>query len=200
MSKQAFLLQLRKGLSGLPEEDIEERLTFYSEMIDDRMEEGHAEEDAVSAVGSVEEIVAQTIADIPFAKIAKERIKPQRRWTVWEIVLLALGSPVWLSLAVTAVAVVLSLYASLWAVIVSLWAVFFSVASCAVGGILAGIGKAAGASFLTGTAMMGAGIVCAGLAIFLFFGCKAATTGTLTLTKNLALGMKTRLIKKEGAQ
>ena len=47
MSKQEFLAQLRKGLSGLPKEDLEERLTFYSEMIDDRIDDGMAEEEAV---------------------------------------------------------------------------------------------------------------------------------------------------------
>ena len=47
MNKQEFLAQLRKGLSGLPKEDIDERLTFYSEMIDDRMEDGIPEETAV---------------------------------------------------------------------------------------------------------------------------------------------------------
>ena len=74
MSKQEFLVQLRKGLSGLPQDDIEERLTFYSEMIDDRMEEGFSEEEAVSQIGSVDEIVSQIIADIPIMKIAKEKI------------------------------------------------------------------------------------------------------------------------------
>ena len=39
MTKQEFLAELRRGLSGLPQNDIEERLNFYSEMIDDRMEE-----------------------------------------------------------------------------------------------------------------------------------------------------------------
>ena len=34
MNKQEFLAQLRKGLSGLPKEDIDERLTFYSEMME----------------------------------------------------------------------------------------------------------------------------------------------------------------------
>ena len=43
MNKQDFLVQLRKGLSGLPQDDIEERLTFYKEMIEDRMEEGFSE-------------------------------------------------------------------------------------------------------------------------------------------------------------
>ena len=76
MNKQDFFAQLRKGLSGLPQDDIEERLTFYKEMIEDRMEEGFSEE-AVSAIGSVEDIVRQSIADIPLAKIAKERIRPK---------------------------------------------------------------------------------------------------------------------------
>ena len=71
MSKQEFLAQLRKSLSGLPQEDIEERLTFYSEMIEDHIEEGRPEEEAVSAVGSVDEIAAQAVAEIPLAKIAK---------------------------------------------------------------------------------------------------------------------------------
>ena len=43
MNKQDFLAQLRKELSGWPKEDAEERLTFYSEMLDDRIEEGLSE-------------------------------------------------------------------------------------------------------------------------------------------------------------
>ena len=199
MNKQEFLERLRNGLSGLPQNDIEEGLTFYSEMIDDRMEEGLSEEEAVSAIGSVDEIVKQVVADIPLAKIAKERIKPKRRLKVWEIVLLAVGSPIWFSLAVAAFAVVLSLYISLWAMIVSLWAVFGSLVGCAVGGIAAGVVFAFTDSVPSGVAMLAAGIVCAGLAIFFFYGCRAATKGTLALTKRMALGIKNIFIKKEEA-
>ncbi len=197
MSKQEFLARLRKGLSGLPQDDIEERLTFYSEMIDDRMEEGLSEEDAVSAIGNVDEIVAQVIADIPLAKIAKERIKPKRRLKAWEAVLLALGSPIWLSLGVAAFAVILSLYVSLWAVIISLWAVFASLAACSVAGVAAGIGFAVGGNALSGIAMVGAGIACAGLAVFAFFACKAVTKGAVVLTKKTAIWIKNCFIKKE---
>ena len=132
MNKQEFLAELRKGLCGLPQDDIEERLTFYSEMIDDRIEEGLSEEEAVSAIGDVEEIVRQTAADIPLAKIAKERIRPKRQLKAWEIVLLALGSPIWLSLGIAAAAVILALYISLWALIISLWAIFASLVIGAV--------------------------------------------------------------------
>ena len=62
MDKLTFLGLLRQGLNGLPQEDIEERIGFYSEMIDDRMEEGLSEAEAVAGVGSVEEIVPQIIA------------------------------------------------------------------------------------------------------------------------------------------
>ena len=62
MSKQDFLTELRKGLSGLSRDEIEERLTFYSEMILYRMEEGLSEEDAISEIGSVDEIVSRSDA------------------------------------------------------------------------------------------------------------------------------------------
>jgi len=199
MCRQEFLAQLRKGLSGLPQDDIEERLTFYSEMIEDQMEEGRSEEEAVSAIGSVEEIVAQVVAETPLMKIAKERTKPKQRLRGGEIVLLVLGSPVWLSLGIAAFAVMLSLYLSLWAVIISLWSVFVSLAACSVGTVLAGIVFAAGGSGASGLAMLAAGIVCAGLAIFMFYGCKAATNGTLLLTKKPATWIKTRFIGKEVA-
>lgn len=201
MSKQEFLEQLRgrlAGLSGLSQDDIEERLTFYSEMIDDRMEEGLSEKDAVSGIGSVDMIISQIVADIPLTKLVKEKITPKKRLKAWEIVLLVLGSPIWLSLLIAAFAVILSLYVVLWSVIISLWAVFGSVTACAVSNIAVGIGFALAGS-LAGIAMAGAGIVCAGLSIFLFYGCRAATKGTLLFTKKIALGIKNCFINKEKA-
>lgn len=199
MHKQEFLAQLRKSLTGLPQEDIEERLAFYSEMIEDRMEDGLSEEEAVSAVGTVDDIVAQVVADIPLSRIAKERMKSKRRLKAWEIVLLVLGSPIWLSLLIAAIAVVLSIYVSLWSVIVSLWAVFGSLAACAFAGILAGIIFACTGNVFSGIAMLSGGLVCSGLSIFIFYGCKAATAGILILTKKLALWIKSCFIKKEDA-
>lgn len=200
MTKQEFLAKLRTGLSGLPQDDWEERLLFYCEMIDDRMEEGLSEAEAVSAVGSIDEIVAQTVAETPIVKIAKERMKPKKRFSPGEIVLLALGSPIWISLGIAVFAVILSLYVSLWAVIVSLWSVFASFTACSIGGVLGCVIFAAGGHRASGLAILAAGIICAGLSIFLFYGCKAATKGILMLTKKTTIWMKNCLIKKEAAQ
>lgn len=200
MDKQAFLTALRSGLSGLPQDDIEERLTFYGEMIDDRMEEGLSEEEAVAAIGEVSEIARQAVADTPLAKIAKERIRPKRRLKTWEIVLLALGSPIWLSLAITAAAVMFAIIVSLWSVILSLWAVFASLAVSAVAAVPTGAFFAVGGHGAAGLAMLSAGLVCAGLTILLFFGCMGAMKGILQLTKKITLWTKDRFIKKEDVQ
>ena len=199
MNKQEFLAQLCKGLSGLPKDDIDERLTFYSEMIDDRMEDGIPEETAVCEIGTVDELVSQIIADIPLGKLVKEKITPKKKLKAWEIVLLVLGSPIWLSLLIAALAIILSLYVVLWSVIIVLWAAFASFVACGLAGIAAGAYFAVGGNALTGIAMIGAGIVCTGLSVFMFFGCKAATKGILNITKNLSIRIKNCFIKKEEA-
>ena len=197
MNKQEFLEHLRARLSGLPKAEVDERLAFYSEMIDDRIEEGFTEQEAVADIGSVEEIASQIISDVPLSRIAKERIKPKRRLKAWEIVLLAVGSPIWLSLAIAAVAVLLSLYVVLWSLVISLWAIFVSVAVCALGGVAASVLFFTQGNATPGILMIGASLVCAGVAIFLFFGCHAATKGTVLLTRRIALWVKKLFMKKE---
>lgn len=198
MNKQAFFSSLRSRLASLPPEDLEERLDFYNEMIDDRMEEGLSEEEAVAQIGSVDEIVAQVLGDTPLATLVKERIKPKKRLRPWEIVLLAVGSPLWLSLLIAAFGVVFALYAVLWSLIVSLWAVFASFVGCALGCVTGGAVITL-RNPLPGIALIGAGILCAGLSVFLFLGCKAATKGMAKLTKKIALGIKYCFVKKEAA-
>lgn len=199
MNKQTFLAELGKGLCGLPQKEIEERSAFYTEMIDDRMEEGLSEEDAVRAIGSVEEIVAQILADVPLTRLVKEKLKPKRRLNALEITLLVLGSPVWFSLLIAVVATAFSLYISLWAVIISLWSVFVSLGGCTLGGIVAGVGFFVGGHGLTGIVMVAMAIVCAGLSIFFFLGCKFVTKVMLTGSKKSVLVIKKRVIGKDGA-
>ena len=199
MTKLEFILSLRDRLSGLPQDEVSERLSFYSEMIEDRMEEGLSEQEAVSQIGSVQEIAAQISAEIPLVKIAKHKLEPKRRLKAWEIILLVLGSPIWLSLIIAALAVVFALYVSMWSVIVSLWAAFGSLVGGAVGAVASAVGLACSGNYLAAAAMIGAALVCAGLSVFLFFGCNAASKGAVLLTKKTILWLKNLLIKKEEA-
>lgn len=199
VTKTDFLLELTRKLSPLPWEEIEDRWTFYSEMIDDRMDDGLSEDEAVAALGDVEEVAAQILADVPLSTVVKQTIKPKRRMKAWEIVLLILGFPVWFPVLLAIAAVALALYVCLWAVIVCLWAVPTSLAACALGGMFAAVVFITSGNTAAGLAMIAAALVCAGLAVFAFFGCKAASKGVVRLTKMILLGTKRRLMKKEGA-
>ena len=157
MTKTEFVLEMTERLSPVPFDELEERLAFYLEMIDDRMEEGFSEAEAVSAAGSMDEIAAQILSEIPLSRLIKEKIRPKRRLKAWEIAFLVLGSPIWLPLLLAAFAVALSLYVSLWAVILSLWAVFVSVAAGSISGVVLGVWFACGTHRLSGIALIGAG-------------------------------------------
>ncbi len=200
MNKQEFLKKLRKALTGIPKADLEERLLFYSEMIDDRMDEGAAEDEAIAGLGSIESIAAQVISEISLTKLVKEKVKPSRSLRAWEIVLLVLGSPIWLSLLVAAVAIVISIYAVIWAVLISLWAVEASLAACAAGSVFACVVFIAQGSVISGIATIGAGLVCAGLGIFGFWICKCATGVIVKLTKYIFLRIKSLFLSKEAAK
>ena len=197
MGKQEFLALLRDGLSGLPQDDAEERLTFYCEMLDDRIEDDLSEEEAVAEIGPVDTIVSQTLAEIPLPKLVRERVKPKRSMRAWEIVFLVLGSPIWLSLLIALAAVIFSVYIVIWAVILSLWAVELAIVLGFLAGIAAGIVMICKSSLWQGVLLIGSGILLAGLAILLFYGFRAITSGAGTLTAKIALGIKSLFVRKE---
>ena len=68
MTKAEFLKALEEKLSALSAEDRAASLAYYEEIIDDRMEEGLYEADAVAAAGPVEEAAAQLLAETPHAE------------------------------------------------------------------------------------------------------------------------------------
>lgn len=195
MFKAEFLDTLRRRLEGLPHSVIMESLEFYSEMIDDRIEEGLTEEEAVNSVGSVDEIASQIIAETPISKIVKERLKPTKKLSALTIVLLILGSPIWLSLAIAAFAVLISVFAVLFSVIITLWAVTAALAACFIGCIIGGIISIAFTSAPSGLLLISVGLVCASLSIFAFLGCRATTKGITILSKNIIIKIKNMLFK-----
>ena len=113
MTKKEFLSQLRKKLRKLSMAESRERIGFYSEIIDDKIEEGLSEEAAVAETGSVDDIAAQIIDDIPDSP-EKEKIK--KDVSAWQIVLLIVGSPVWFP-------ILISIFAVVWSIVITFWAI-----------------------------------------------------------------------------
>ena len=90
MNKQELLEALRAKLNGLPQEDIDEACDYYSEIIDDRMEEGLNEAEAVSALGPIDQIAAQIMAGASLPKLVRAKAAPSRPLSPREIILLSL--------------------------------------------------------------------------------------------------------------
>ena len=199
MRKDEFLSALRARISGLPKEDIERTIAYYGEIIDDRMEDGLTEEEAVEAVGSIDEIVSQILADTPLPKLVKAKVKPKRAWSAGELLLLVLGFPLWFPLLIAAATVVFVLYVVLWSVIVVLYAVAISVAACAVAGIFGSLAFIPMGNAGSGVLFLGTGLFCAGVTIFLFLGFHQVAKGILLGSKKILLGIKSCFVGKGGA-
>ena len=196
MTKKEFLFSLRARLKGLPREDIDERVGFYSEMIDDRMEEGLSEEDAVLDIGSLDDIAAEILKNSPRSDSANTKNERARKLRTWETVLLAAGSPIWFLLIIAAVSVILSLYVTLWALVISAWAIFAAFAGGAIGCVIGGTAFAVIGNGIIAAAVIGIAITLLGLAILAFIGCKAATKGTVILTGSVFGYVRDRISRR----
>ena len=174
MNKQAFLDQLDHLLRYLSHAERQQHLDYYAEMIDDRVEDGLSEEEAVAGLGSTADIAAQILGDMPQKK--------ERRYPVWAIVLIILGAPLWITLLLTVAAaalsivlslaaVYISLFLSLWAALAGLYAAVFALALSFLVCMASGINYLLQSYTAPGIAVMGAGLVCGGCTVLLFFLC-----------------------------
>lgn len=190
MRKSEFIMRLTKSLNGLPEAEIAARVAFFDEMIDDRIEEGMSEEQAVAAMGTPDEVVAQIVSEIPFGTIVKEKVRTHRRMSTWEIVLLIVGAPLWIALLGSLLSTVISVYVSAWSFVVSLWATFAALIASGIGGVLLAVG-----GFVTGQGapallLLGCGLLSVGLSILCFYLARLCTVLLVRLTKTCILKLK----------
>lgn len=194
MDKKEFLKRIEDGLSSLTIEEKDEHIAFYSEMIDDRIEEGLSEEEAIAVIGIPESIAFQIMQEHGGTS---KNTKQSRKITAWEIVLLVLGSPIWISLLIGILTVIFALYVVLWSAIASFWAVAVAFIGGALGsfatfGVFLFFGNV-----IQGIAMLGMGIFSAGLAIFGIMGSIGATKGCALLTGKSVLWIISLFKRKE---
>lgn len=186
MNKQQFLTEISSRLKGIPEHDIKKSLDYYSEMIADRMEDGLAEADAVSAVGSVEEIVSQILSESTPLILPKTRRTPK----IWEIILLILGSPVWLPLLLAAAIVILAVYIVIWSAILTLYAIDLSLVAGGILGSASAFMLIFSGYTVQAVLFFGTGLILAGISILLFFGFNQITKYTVILSKEIFVLLK----------
>ena len=163
---------------------MQRSLDFYREAIDDRMDSGLTEQEAVADLGSPEEIANQILAETPLPKLIRAKVTPSRTLKAWEIVLLILGSPLWLSLLLAAAAVALAVYLVIWSLLISAYAVVLAFGLSGIVLLVRGFEN---------LLYTGSGLAMMGLSVLLFFAANVAAKGILALSKHYVLKIKSML-------
>ena len=212
MTKAVFMRTLSDRLVSVTPEriaptDAVRSLDYYEEMIDDRMEDGMSEEEAVAAVGHPDDVFRAILAALPqFPASAERQPEPvpqpvpptrEKKSSPWKTVLLIVSSPVWVPLLIAAAAILFSLYIALFAVVVSFWGVFVSLAASGAILIASSIPLFIGEGMPAGMASLGLGLASAGLAILFFFLCTAFTRLSARLTEVTFRGAISLFDRKE---
>lgn len=104
MNRATFIYKLRNYLSDLSAYEIERSVNYFNEMIDDRMEEGMTEEEAVADIGDVRLVAEKILTEEGslFGQI-KSQVLPRQKMAGWQKVLLILGAPLWFVLILAGV-------------------------------------------------------------------------------------------------
>ena len=164
MTKADFLQLLERALMQLPEEERQRNLEYYSELLDDMMEEGMTEAEATAKLGSPGQIAQSILQEMPLGKLVTTRMKPKSGWTPLAIILAVVGSPVWVPLLLACMAVVLALFVSIWALGAAAVAVVVGLAVAVVAAPVIAI-RAAVLTVPLGLLLLGAGLVLLGLCV-----------------------------------
>ena len=199
MNKQAFLDALWQSLSDLPQDDVVQSLEYYEEMLDDSIEDGMTEEEAVALLGSPEEIAERIRLEMPIPTLVRARASTARRPKAWEIVLLVLGSPVWLPIVLSLIVILLSLYIVIWSVVLSFYAVVLAFAAAFLGAVTLSILTLREVDLLHGLFLLGAGLICAALALLFLLASVGLTKAVCIGTAACLRGCKKRIVGKGSA-
>lgn len=197
MTKSEFINKIKSKLSNFPENIVDDRLSFYTEMIDDYIDEGMTEVEACEKLGSIDEIVESIAEDIPLSKLAKKKLNNRNKLSTLNIVLLIIGFPLWFSLLAVGFAVIISIYAALWSVVICLWAVVLSCGVSSMAGIILFIIYLCTSNYALGFVVLGTSFVLLGICGLLIFVSKYLTIFTIKLPKLFLRSIKKLFIIKE---
>lgn len=193
MTKSEFISSLKKELRRMKNSELKKTLSYYGEIIDDKIESGKSEEEAVAELDNPKDIAAGILEDDE----VKANLKPE--FMVASTLLLIIGSPVWVPIAIAVIAIIAALYITAWALIFSFAAAELSIALSAIACVLAGI-IAIPNNWLSSLFLIGAALVLAGLAILLFFPLKALVKWAIHVSWSIFDKIRNSIVKRVGGK
>ena len=195
MTKNEFLKEVSKRFKSLDESDRQKGIDYCCEIID-----GLSEEEAVASLGGADRFAESFLSELAQSKGDGTQIaaSKKRKLATWEILLLVLGSPLWLSLILAAAAILMSIYITIWSVVLSFAVTDLALALSGV----ASIGCAIVYMVLLGGVnrmifLIGAGLALIGVSIFMYYLCKWLFVAAVMLSKGIFIKLKNSLERRE---
>ncbi len=173
---QEFLIQLKERIKHLPQAEVLKALSYYSEMIEDRLEDGMDEEVAIKSLGKIDDIVASIEEEIPLSSIVKEKVEKQvkekskmssdRKLLIGVILLVT--SPIWVTVAFVLLCVVFGVAVGLWGAYIGVIGAYLGCTLfLGLGSIASGLFNIITFDFFSGVAHIGLGLVGIGAFVLL---------------------------------
>lgn len=191
MNRDEFLAALRGEIESLDIRDRNRSLDYYREMIDDCIENGMSEIDAVASMGDVKSIAKRILDDLddieadarnsgedniissdsqknepsPKHEEPPKKEKKSGKMSPAAIALILIGSVVWFPLLCAAVAVLLAVYIVMWAVVLVAYSVAFAFIAATVAAITSAVASVASGMLGVAVLSIGGAFLCLGLSI-----------------------------------
>ena len=176
MTRNEFISSLSARLQGIPGTERQKALDWYSELICDRMEE-MPEADAVSGIGSVDEIADEILSQYrqnTTAVHSSDSAEPQSRRspdkgvnTALVIFAAAVLSPIWLPLLIVGLSLALVAVVLVWCAVVTVGVMLVSAAAVGVVGLVYGFWALFVINPAYGLLVLGTALISAGLTLAL---------------------------------
>lgn len=176
MTRNEFISSLSARLNSIPEAEKNKALDWYSELICDRMEE-MPEADAVSGIGSVDEIADEILSQYrqnTTAVHSSDGTEPQSRRspdkgvnTALVIFAAVVLSPIWLPLLITGLSLALVAVLLVWCAVVTVGVMLVSAAAVGAVGLVYGFWALFVINPAYGLLVLGTALVAAGLTLAL---------------------------------
>ena len=176
MTRNEFITSLSARLQGIPGTERQKALDWYSELICDRMEE-MPEADAVSGIGSVDEIADEILSQYrqnTTAVHSSDCTEPQSRRspdkgvnTALVIFAAAVLSPIWLPLLIVGLSLALVAVVLVWCAVVTVGVMLVSAAAVGAVGLVYGFWALFVINPAYGLLVLGTALISAGLTLAL---------------------------------
>ena len=173
-----------------PDFELQETLDYYNEIIDDKIESGMSEEEAIFSLGKVDEILKEMIYEMPITSILNSRIKPKPELNKIQMFFISL---VMLIGALPVFIVLFSLYLSIWAVIGSLYFTNFVMLLSSLLCIMSFVFHLFMRNWSQSMLSVGLFFLTAGLSILMFYGMNFVSVYLVDISKKYMRWIKSKL-------